>query len=40
MQEVVELGVEKCEYRSWETVGGPAAWVVAYMRPIGGVLRN
>lgn len=36
MQEIVELGDGKCEYRSFETMAGPGAWVVAWM--MGGQL--
>ena len=36
MQEIMELGDGKCEYRSWETIAGHGAWVVALM--MGGQL--
>lgn len=36
MQEVVELGDGKCEYRSYETMAGPGAWVLALV--MGGQL--
>ena len=31
MQEIVDLGAGICEYRSWETIAGPGAWMVALM---------
>ena len=36
MQEVVEVGDGKCEYRSWETMAGLGAWVLGLM--MGGQL--
>ena len=31
MQEIVDLGDGTCQYRSWETIAGPSAWMVALM---------
>ena len=31
MQEIVDLNDGKSECRSWETIAGPGAWVVALM---------
>jgi len=31
VQEVVDLGDGQCEYRTWETMGGPGAMVVNWM---------
>lgn len=36
MQEIVDLEDGKCEYKSWEPIAGPGAWVVALM--MGGQL--
>ena len=36
MQDIMELGDGICEYRSWETIAGHGAWVVALM--MGGQL--
>lgn len=38
MQEIVDMGDGKCQYRSWETIAGPGAWMVALM--MGGQLDN
>lgn len=36
VQEIVDLGGGKCEYRTWETMAGPGATVVSWM--MGGKL--
>ena len=38
MQEIVDLGDGKCQYRSWETIVGRGAWMVTLM--MGGQLDN